>query len=75
MNSTQGNNVWIELGNRLPSSVEGTYFGFATSGTKIVTIPLCPDLLVYSDMGAADNLHGRVIRGFFWLLHVLRWEK
>lgn len=36
--------------------------------TRIVTIPLCPDLLRYDDLGAADNLRGRVVRAFFWLM-------
>lgn len=31
---------------------------------------LCPDLLRYEQIGAADNLRGRVVRLFFWLM---RW--
>jgi hypothetical protein len=37
---------------------------------QIVTIPLCPDLLRYDQLGAADNLRGRVIRAFFWLMRI-----
>lgn len=29
---------------------------------------LCPDLLRYEQIGAADGLRGRVVRAFFWLL-------
>lgn len=29
---------------------------------------LCPDLLRYEQIGAADNWRGRVVRGFFWLM-------
>lgn len=38
--------------------------------SRLVGVPVCPDLLRYEDIGAADNLRGRVIRAFFWLL---RW--
>ena len=31
---------------------------------------LCPDLLRYEQIGAADGWRGRVVRGFFWLM---RW--
>lgn len=37
---------------------------------QMVGIPLCPDLLRYEQLGEADNLRGRVVRAFFWLL---RW--
>lgn len=29
---------------------------------------LCPDLLRWEQIGAADGLRGRVVRAFFWLL-------
>jgi hypothetical protein len=29
---------------------------------------LCPDLLRYEQIGVADNLRGRVVRAFFWLM-------
>lgn len=42
-----------------------------TSGAgKALFTPICPDLLRYEDVGMADNLRGRVVRGFFWLI---RW--
>jgi hypothetical protein len=36
-----------------------------------VTRALCPDLLGLSDLGVADGLRGRVVRGFFWLLEIV----
>ena len=33
-----------------------------------VPVALCPDLLRYEQIGAADGWRGRVVRGFFWLL-------
>lgn len=35
-----------------------------------VPYALCPDLLRYDQIGAADNLRGRFVRGFFWLMRV-----
>lgn len=32
--------------------------------------PLCPDLLRYEQIGEADGLRGRVVRGFFWILQL-----
>ena len=37
---------------------------------RLVGVPFCPDLIRYRDLGEADDLYGRVVRGFFWLL---RW--
>ena len=31
---------------------------------------VCPDLLRFEQLGAADHWRGRVVRAFFWLL---RW--
>lgn len=28
----------------------------------------CPDLLRYEQIGEADNMRGRVVRAFFWLM-------
>ena len=42
----------------------------ASSGVHFVGVPICPDLLDYSRIGAADNLRGRLVRAFFWLLRV-----
>jgi hypothetical protein len=36
--------------------------------TRMVTIPMCPDLLQYDQLGEADNLRGRVVRIFFWVM-------
>lgn len=33
-----------------------------------VPYALCPDLLRYEQIGVADNLRGRIVRGFFWLM-------
>lgn len=33
---------------------------------------LCPDLLRYEQIGAADGWRGRVVRGFFWLMQLWR---
>ena len=35
---------------------------------QLIGVPICPDLLRYDELGVADNLRGRVIRGFFWLM-------
>jgi len=37
-------------------------------GTFVIPEHLCPDLLRYEQIGAADGLRGRVVRGVFWLL-------
>jgi hypothetical protein len=41
-----------------------------SSGVKLVSVPICPDLLEHRDLGAADCWRGRIIRSFFWLM---RW--
>src|SRR5262245_57259929 len=41
-----------------------------TAGTRLVSIPICPDLLDYECIGAADNLRGRVVRAFFWVMRI-----
>lgn len=30
--------------------------------------PICPDLVRLEYFGVADNLRGRIVRAFFWLL-------
>lgn len=52
---------------------EQTWLGNPT-GTivRMVTIPMCPDLLRYDQLGEADNLRGRVVRAFFWIMRVWR---
>lgn len=39
-----------------------------TQGTLVTPEHLCPDLLRYEQIGAADGLRGRLVRAFFWLL-------
>lgn len=48
-------------------------FSFTTlsdSSVRMVTIPMCPDLLRYDQLGEADNLRGRVVRAFFWVMRI-----
>ena len=55
------------------SSLDGTYtanFPAAWTGTNTA---ICPDLLTIHDLGVADNLRGRIVRGFFRLLEMARW--
>lgn len=48
---------------------EGDLLGNITGvNARLVTIPLCPDLLDYELIGEADNLRGRVVRAFFWIM-------
>ena len=42
----------------------------ATLGTFVMRDHLCPDLLRYEQIGAADNWRGRTVRAFFWLMRV-----
>ena len=35
---------------------------------KLITVPICPDLLEHRYLGEADNARGRVVRAFFWLM-------
>jgi hypothetical protein len=44
------------------------HFSPDSTGTRILTVPICPDLLDHAALGAADNLRGHVVRAFFWLL-------
>jgi hypothetical protein len=45
-------------------------FGWEFTGrTSRSPAYLCPDLLRYEQIGAADGLRGRVVRAFFWLMH------
>lgn len=54
----------------IPTMFPLGWVGSSTNVTELVGIPLCPDLLRYEQMGEADRLRGRIVRGFFWLL---RW--
>lgn len=40
---------------------------FAVTSTSSA---ICPDLLDLDDIGVADNLRGRVVRAFFWLMRL-----
>jgi hypothetical protein len=40
------------------------------STLRLHASPLCPDMIEWRDLGDADNLRGRVVRAFFWLM---RW--
>ena len=50
--------------------------GFPTfmslNGVRLVpaadAMPITPDLLRWENIGAADGMRGRLVRGFFWLL-------
>jgi hypothetical protein len=44
--------------------------GLPVIGTASNADWVCPDLLRYEQIGAADRLRGRVVRAFFWLLRV-----
>lgn len=39
-----------------------------TLGTYVTPDHLCPDLLRHEQLGAADDLRGRVVRAFFWIM-------
>jgi hypothetical protein len=39
-----------------------------TTATLVTPDHLCPDLLRYEQIGPADNLRGRVVKLFFWLM-------
>lgn len=36
--------------------------------TRLIGVPICPDLLRYDQIGEADGMRGRVVRLFFWLM-------
>ena len=44
-------------------------------GTTEVISYLCPDLLDYASIGAADNWRGWVVRVFFWVMRAWRPKK
>ena len=46
--------------------------GTATAIVYVTPEHLCPDLLRYEQIGEADNLRGRVVRAFFWVLRAWR---
>lgn len=53
------------------SKADGLYgFDGTTLGTFVSPDHLCPDLLRYEQIGAADNWRGRVVRAFFFAMRV-----
>jgi hypothetical protein len=40
----------------------------ARDGTWVTPDHLCPDLLRWENIGAADGWRGRAVRAFFWLM-------
>jgi hypothetical protein len=36
--------------------------------SRLIGVPICPDLLDYAAIGEADNRRGKVVRAFFWLM-------
>ncbi len=56
----------------ISNSVKATYAtpGYFEANWTGVTAALCPDLLTLSDIGVADNLRGRVVRAFFWVMRL-----
>jgi len=52
----------------LSLSIGGPRLMRAADGTWVTPDHLCPDLLRYENIGAADGLRGRAVRAFFWLL-------
>ena len=68
---------------KLMISSDPTYFTTYYTHTDVnhgiitcTTSAICPDLLDYSKIGEADNMRGRVVRVFFWLMRVwpVRWS-
>lgn len=50
---------------------EGDLLGNVTGvQTRLVSMPICPDLLEYDMIGVADNMRGKVVRAFFWLMRM-----
>ena len=41
-----------------------------SNGVTGVNAAICPDWLQLSDIGAADNFRGKVIRSFFWMMQL-----
>lgn len=64
---------WLGVWN-LPAGVEVQPLHVTGSTVQgIMTVPLCPDMLNYQNLGAADSFRGRLIRGFFRLLDFTPW--
>lgn len=48
----------------------GTTLVISADGVAVTPDHLCPDLLRWSNIGAADGLRGRVVRAFFWVMRL-----
>lgn len=44
--------------------------GWVAGGTNLASAALCPDLLRYEQIGAADGWRGRLVRAFFFVLRL-----
>lgn len=53
-----------------PAWTTGLFRPGAESQATGAPTALCPDLLCYEQIGAADGWRGRVIRGVFWVLQL-----
>lgn len=62
-----GDNPYSFGGGALPST---SVVRIVTAANTALVTPdhLCPDLLRHENIGGADGVRGRVVRGFFWLL-------
>jgi hypothetical protein len=60
---------WFQVNSQPTPTVRGTLLTMSSSkGTLLTPEHLCPDLLRYEQIGAADRPRGRLVRVFFWLL-------
>jgi hypothetical protein len=60
---------WLQVNSQPTPAVRGTLLTMPSSkGTLLTPEHLCPDLLRYEQIGAADGPRGRLVRAFFWLL-------
>ena len=48
----------------------GTQLVLTRDGILVTPDHLCPDLLRWENIGAADGPRGRLVRAFFWLLRL-----
>ncbi len=55
-----------------PAVTTGASLVPAADGSLVTPCHLCPDLLRYENIGAADGLRGRAVRAFFWIMRVWR---
>ena len=58
----------LDIGPTYPSV--GTQLVLTRDGILVTPDHLCPDLLRWENIGAADGPRGRLVRAFFWLLRL-----